>query len=105
MHDMSDDELLTIARGADARRFAAQATVSMCLTEWRRRGHSGSSFGRQLWGDHDPDPERAPESAVRGRCGEPHPHYSAMSCYREPGHEGAHSYGVPSHESVEQESS
>jgi len=28
------------------------------------------------------------------RCGEPHPHYSSMSCGREPGHDDAHSYGV-----------
>ena len=35
------------------------------------------------------------EPSERSRCGEPHPHYSSMSCGREPGHDDAHSYGVP----------
>jgi len=37
-----------------------------------------------------------PQPSERLRCGEPHPHYSSMSCGREPGHDDAHSYGVPS---------
>ena len=34
------------------------------------------------------------QPSERLRCGEPHPHYSSMSCGREPGHDDAHSYGV-----------
>ena len=29
------------------------------------------------------------------RCGQPHPHYSALSCGRQSGHDGGHSYGIP----------
>jgi len=58
-------------------------------------GHEGLHWDEVVgidWLAHQPSGRL---TRIGERCGELHPHYSAMSCGRKPGHNDAHSYGVP----------